>query len=520
MEDIRIAPEAPDGGWGWVAVVATFTVGTILAGYLKGIGVLLVEWQLYYDVGAKDVSWIGVAISLLTATSGPLATSLTTRYGSRSVVVCGGVVMATSLFVASFTNALWHLYIASVFSGLGISLSFFPALTAIGFYFEKKVGFANGIAFSGSGLGLIIIPPFLQFLLDSLDWRRTLRIFAGCALITCLCGLVMIPTKRQKYWMRKETKKRKKSLKQNSELLQPSMRQNESFVSGNVENSENSPKLRKLVYSCLKFSGFHVIFENKQYRIILMVSIWTSIGSYASLVYFNARAVFDVGLSQLQASYLVSAIGIGNLIARSSHGILLDRKWITPALMYALTSFVSAVVIALYPFSRCFVSLLVCAFVFGIANGPYPSLQVMLLRDMLLPGEVSRGYGVVVFFNGFAMVVGLFAMGYLFDTTGNYNLSFYVAGATLFISGIFACFIVHHQNQQTVESDLENDSCNHRKAHMDADRTCTLEMVQNKEWLAQENVEPTNDTADSSDECSNRIEGSRVKVDLQYEELI
>lgn len=296
-------------------------------------------------------------------------------------------------------------------TGLGIGLSFFPALTTIGFYFEKKVGFANGIAFSGSGLGLIIIPPFLQFLLDSLDWRRTLRIYAGFALVTCLCGLVMIPTKREKYWMRKETKKREKSLKQNSELLQPSMRQNETFVSGNDEHPENAPKLRKLVYSCLKYSGFHVIFENKQYRLLIMVSVWTSIGSYASLVYFNARAVFDVGLSQLQASYLVSAIGIGNLIARSGSGILLDRKWITSALIYALLSFVSAVVIAIYPFSRCFVSLLICAFVFGIANGPYPSLQVMLLRDILPPGEVSRGYGVVVFFNGFSMVAGLFAMG-------------------------------------------------------------------------------------------------------------
>lgn len=98
----------------------------------------------------------------------------------------------------------------------------------------------------------------------------------------------------------------------------------------------------------------------------------------------------------------------------------------------------------------------------------------------------------------------------MFDTTGNYNLSFYVAGATLFISGIFACFIVPHQNQQTVESDLGKNSCNQRQGQPAAETASALEMVENGELLAHENVELNKDKVLRSVGCSNRIEGSRV----------
>lgn len=39
-------------------------------GYVKGIGVLLVEWQLYFDIGAKEVAWIGMTIGCIYKTAG------------------------------------------------------------------------------------------------------------------------------------------------------------------------------------------------------------------------------------------------------------------------------------------------------------------------------------------------------------------------------------------------------------------------------------------------------------------
>lgn len=169
-------------------------------------------------------------------------------------------------------------------------------------------------------------------------------------------------------------------------------------------------RVQTVFSSCFKSSGFHLLFGNKLYLFIITAFLWTSFGSFGSTIYFNARAVFDVGLTQLEGSYLISAIGVGNLIGRVVHGYFLDRNLISPSGMYTLFAMISAVDIFCNPFLDNFWTLMVCAVVFGLTNGPYGSLQVMVLREMLPPGDVSAGFAVGMFFNGFAMVVGLFIM--------------------------------------------------------------------------------------------------------------
>lgn len=214
--------------------------------------------------------------------------------------------------------------------------------------------------------------------------------------------------------MTKEKKQRKKSLLQENgrEVVEPVLPSDDTTKPNSAikDSQVMSKRIKKVLYSCLKCGGFHLLIENKIFIFIILTFVWTSFGSFGSTIYFNARAVFDVGLTQLEASYLISAIGLGNLLGRVGHGIFLDRNFMTPLGMYSLTSVISAISIICYPFLDNFWTLLSCALIFGLTNGPYPSLQVMVLRDMLSPGDVSGGFGVVLFFNGFAMVTGVLIM--------------------------------------------------------------------------------------------------------------
>lgn len=428
------APRAPDGGWGWTALAASFLAVTIVTGYVKGIGVFLVEWQLYFNVGAKDVAWIGMTTGCIYKTAGVVASSLSVRFGSRAVIIAGGLVMCVSLLVASFTSEMWHLYITHIFSGFGISLAYTPSLTVIGYYFHKRLGFANGVAFSGSGLGLMVMPPLTQLLLDYFDWRGTIQIIGGLSLLVCLCGLLMRPTEREKFWMTKQIRIRKRSMKESTQSTESPFVTPYPFGDYQKE-TPNRSRVAKCLFSVIKSGGFHLICENKILIYLCFAFMWAAFGSYSSTVFFNAKAVFDVGISPLQASYLISAIGIGDLIGRMGHGIFLDRKWISPPSMYIVFSFVTAVVNLVNPLCQNFITLLLCALVFGIFNGPITSLQLMILRGVLPPGDVSVGFGVLLFFNGFALVAGVFMMGFLFDATGNYDYSFIAAGASFFFSG-------------------------------------------------------------------------------------
>jgi len=55
--------------------------------------------------------------------------------------------------------------------GIGAGLSFPPTVYIVTSYFEKLRGVANGLCISGSAIGTIVLPPLLQYLLDSFGHR-------------------------------------------------------------------------------------------------------------------------------------------------------------------------------------------------------------------------------------------------------------------------------------------------------------------------------------------------------------
>jgi len=55
--------------------------------------------------------------------------------------------------------------------GIGAGLSFPPTVYIVTQYFEKLRGLANGLCISGSAIGTIVLPPLLQYLLDSFGYR-------------------------------------------------------------------------------------------------------------------------------------------------------------------------------------------------------------------------------------------------------------------------------------------------------------------------------------------------------------
>ena len=63
----------------------------------------------------------------------------------------------------------------------------------VNMYFSKKRGIANGIVSSGAGMGVFILTPLLQYLLENYTWRGTMLIYSGCVLQYCVCGMLMRP---------------------------------------------------------------------------------------------------------------------------------------------------------------------------------------------------------------------------------------------------------------------------------------------------------------------------------------
>ncbi|XP_070172884.1 monocarboxylate transporter 5-like [Littorina saxatilis] len=184
----------PDGGWGWVVVFSSFLIHVIADGIVYSFGVFLMVFVDHFKSGRGETSWVGSLQPAVTFTVGPLASSLTNRYGCRKVTIVGAFICATGFVISVFAPNLYYLYFSSgIMAGLGFGLIYLPAIVSVAQYFEKRRAFATGLAVCGSGFGTFVMAPLTEFLLQEYGWRGAMLILGGVILNVVVCGAVFRP---------------------------------------------------------------------------------------------------------------------------------------------------------------------------------------------------------------------------------------------------------------------------------------------------------------------------------------
>ncbi|XP_071842054.1 monocarboxylate transporter 13-like isoform X2 [Apostichopus japonicus] len=413
------------------------------------MGALFVEWQKFFDVGAAEVGWVGI----LTALNGPfgclIAGGLTSRYGTRPIVIIGGLVFAALMLAVTFSTELWHIYVLIFVQSFFTGLAFQPTVTVIGFYFQNWLAFANGVTYSGVGIGIIVIPLLVETLSSRYTWKGAMRILSAISLLVCLSGVLFRPSAKECYFLRQNKISRKN-------------RKNTSDHEMNFAR-----KCYHFVVSIPRFLGMDLLYEKPRFATVTASCCVMGYGYYASLVFFASKAVFEAGLSKFQGALLLSFIGIGSTISRATHGFLLDCNIVSAMPLYALACFINAATDFLNPFAFSFSSLTVLAVSFGLSSGLIFAVSIMCVRTVLNEDQVAKGFGVILMFNGIGTLIGLFVMGYLEKATGSYSIPFIVAGFALVLSGVLmACDYVYmvyfHESRNAKRRDeTTNDQSDH-----------------------------------------------------------
>ena len=52
-------------------------------------------------------------------------------------------------------------------------------MVAVNYWFEKHRAVAAGLASSGAGIGNLVLPPLLDFLINEFGWRNTCLLLSG-----------------------------------------------------------------------------------------------------------------------------------------------------------------------------------------------------------------------------------------------------------------------------------------------------------------------------------------------------
>ncbi|KAK2181718.1 hypothetical protein NP493_385g03031 [Ridgeia piscesae] len=200
-----------DKGWAWMCLVGGFFVNIIVAGgCFKSFGIIFTAVQDKYQASSAAISKIpAILLAIALGISAP-TNWLATRFGTRRIVICGGLLTTTGFLLSAVAEALPVLYLTyGVFVGVGLGLSYAPTVVAVGQYFNKKRATANGLSFAGSGFGAFFIPSLIRFSLDTYGLNGALLLMAGMSLNICVCGMLFRPPQfyMQRYMRRQNRKK-------------------------------------------------------------------------------------------------------------------------------------------------------------------------------------------------------------------------------------------------------------------------------------------------------------------------
>ncbi|KAJ3030232.1 UNVERIFIED_CONTAM: hypothetical protein HDU68_009756 [Siphonaria sp. JEL0065] len=166
IEEAATQAEFPDGGGeAWLQTGMVYSFGIYNSYYLQlGIGSAF-EVAMIGSVGPAAIDALGI-----------LSGYLSERFGFRTMILIGSIILCTGLFLSSFTTSVPLLILTQgLLYGIGASLVYFPAVSLPAQYFEKKRGLATGLAVAGTGCGGLVFSIITEKMITSIGLPWTLR---------------------------------------------------------------------------------------------------------------------------------------------------------------------------------------------------------------------------------------------------------------------------------------------------------------------------------------------------------
>lgn len=401
----------------WAFVAASFTIETVVWGHIYSYGI----FQEYHSRDPASpllrngtpplvISMIGT-LALAGGHCAPLLFSgllINYPHRARLASLAGAIMSSGSLLVASLapTNPTVLLIFQGILYGLNAGLSFTPILLWLPEWFDRRRGTASGIIYAGSGIGGVIFPYILSFLLKAIGFEWTLRAVALANLALTVGAWLGLQPRLRPQPPARETRARAGSTLPTLDHLQAIMKR---LLPGNLRPLRGRLSLLALAALCFQTAAW------------CTVSLY--IATYAS----------SLGLSSSESTGMLAAFNASATVGLLVVGRLIDATLYTRIM--ALSTIICAVASAvLLGFAHTLGTVLAFVLLFGIAGGGFTTFMTPISRDVAELGNVAIGpvYLALVFWRGVAAVGGPLVASTLYNS----DMSDYKLYGTRGFSGI------------------------------------------------------------------------------------
>ncbi|XP_036920947.1 monocarboxylate transporter 10 isoform X2 [Sturnira hondurensis] len=192
-------PQPPEGGWGWLVMLAAMWCNGSVFGIQNACGVLFVS--MLDTFGSKDdeqmvfkTAWVSSLSMGMIFFCCPIVSVVTDTFGCRKTAVVGAAVGFTGLLSSSFVSSIEPLYLTyGIIFACGCAFAYQPSLVILGHYFKKRLGLVNGIVTAGSSIFTILLPLLLRVLINTVGLFYTLRVLCIFMFVLFLAGFTYRP---------------------------------------------------------------------------------------------------------------------------------------------------------------------------------------------------------------------------------------------------------------------------------------------------------------------------------------
>lgn len=186
----------PDGGWGWVVMMASFSCNVIVDGIVFSAGMFLKPIGEEFNATTPQTALVSSLLSGFYLLAGPFVSAAANRWGFRPVTIVGAFIASFGFALSRYATSVYYLYLTyGLIGGIGFCLIYMPSVITVGYYFERWRALATGISLCGSGVGTFIMAPLSTIMINALGWRDALLVQAAMILLCAFFGCAFRPIK-------------------------------------------------------------------------------------------------------------------------------------------------------------------------------------------------------------------------------------------------------------------------------------------------------------------------------------
>ena len=399
--------------YGWIIVACAFVTMAVSVNARTAFSLLFPPILAEFGGDRGAVAGVFSFGFLVSAVISPFVGRLMDLKGPRMVVEIGSVLLAIGLVLSTLARAPWHLYLTlgvlvgagGNFLGYGVQSQFIPN------WFVRRRGLAIGLAFSGVGVGSIVLLPWLQVLIAHGGWR------SACWSLALIVIVVLVPLNLL--------------LKRRPEDI--GLKPDGDSASDTRAAGARSNNIVDPAWTAIEWTLARTLRTGRFW--------WIALGYFCALYAWYAVQVHqtkyltEIGVSPMEAAWalgLVSLVGVPGQIIFGHVSDRIGREW---AWAFGCAGFVICYV-ALIALQAGTTSWLLYAMVLAQGFLGYSMTSVLgpIVAEIFEGPHFGSIFGTVMLAAISGGAVGPWVTGVLYDLTGNYDAAFWLAMALCFVS--------------------------------------------------------------------------------------